>query len=85
MNNKKDELAPFTFFGQTRMVPVLLCGAPPNPAKHPPWDEEMFIEREEDWYALSGTKKCVRVITKQAWDLAEWDNIISNNPWYEMP
>lgn len=45
MSNEKVELAPFTFFGKTHMVPVVLCGAPPNPQKHPPWDEEMFIER----------------------------------------
>lgn len=61
--------APHTEFGQTRNAPVLvyLNGYPVGPGR---WDETLWAERAEDWYALTASAlagKLVRVV-----DAAQW-------------
>lgn len=62
--------APYTIFGITKMVPVVVHnfhGYLPNETS---WDEELWIERGEDWYAMQSPElrnKKVRIITREAW------------------
>jgi len=59
--------APYTIFGKTRDVPVVvyLNGKKTDLTE---WDEELWIERGEDWYGLEHSKgKRVRIIERNEW------------------
>lgn len=64
-------LAPYEFFGQVRMVPVRVwrdLAEVPDPEVG--WDDELWVERGEDWYALMSDQLCprrVRVVTREDW------------------
>lgn len=65
--------APHTFFSCTLNLPVKVYVN----GKHDPdvyeWDDELFIDRHEDWYALSSPQlrnKRVRVVTRDDWSTA---------------
>jgi hypothetical protein len=67
----KDELklAPFTIFGKTKMLPIVVWenGGKINTDT---WDTELWVERSEDWYALSSPQlknKKVRIVTREDW------------------
>ena len=62
--------APFTIFGKTRMVEtvVYLNNIRLNSCLE--WDEDLWVERHEDWYALMSDNlkyKRVRVIERDKW------------------
>lgn len=66
--------APYTTFGQTRMIPVVTytdgkLDVPPKTV----WHKDMWIEREEDWYGLP-RKGTVRIIERKVWlgDDRDW-------------
>ena len=61
--------APHTEFGKTRMVPVKvhLNG---EEIESDTWDEVLWIERSEDWYALQNRdfkNKKVRIVEREVW------------------
>jgi hypothetical protein len=61
--------APYTIFGKTKMVEVVVYE---NNKKidSDTWDEEYWIERGEDWYGLMSShfkNKKVRIITREEW------------------
>ena len=67
--------APYTAFGQTRLIEVKVW----NKGKYEPglyeWDEEMWIERGEDWYALDCQElrsKRVRIVEREDWLRSYW-------------
>ena len=62
--------APYTIFGITKMVPVVVFNSKGQLSGETTWEDDLWIEREEDWYALSSPQlvnKKVRVITRDAW------------------
>lgn len=64
----------FTMFGKTRKVPhrTFTNGKEDNPPK-PKWDDTLWIERGEDWYALNSYgKKTILVVNRQDFIDAEW-------------
>ena len=68
MTNKKKS-APHTQFGKTKVVPirVVLNGEEIDSGV---WDEVLWVERGEDWYALSSSRlknKRVRIIERDIW------------------
>lgn len=62
--------APYTIFEETKMMPVEIH-TPDNKWEYSgTWDDELWIEREEDWYALSSPQlkdKRVRVVRREQW------------------
>ena len=61
-------LRPYTSFRKTKLVPVVVYVDAKLKDYEPHWDEELWIERGEDWYAFDCMKgKRVRVITREAW------------------
>lgn len=59
--------APYTIFGKTLLVPVVVYvnGIKTDLTE---WDEELWIERGEDWYGLECSKgKRVRIIERIEW------------------
>lgn len=61
--------APYTQFNQTKMVPVVVY-LDNKQIESDTWDEEMWIERGEDWYGLMSSElkgKKVRIITREQW------------------
>lgn len=64
-------IAPYEFFGQVRMVPVHVwqeCFEVKDPEAG--WDDELWVERGEDWYALMSDQlrpRRVRVVTREDW------------------
>lgn len=59
--------APYTIFGRTLLVPVVVYvnGQKTDLTE---WDVEMWIERGEDWYGLDHYKgKRVRIIERDEW------------------
>lgn len=61
--------APYTTFGQTKLVEVEVWQ---NNSKieSDVWDEELWVERSEDWYALMSSQlvnKKVRIIERNKW------------------
>lgn len=63
--------APYTIFGQTRDVVINIVNDPNNTGE---WDAELWIERGEDWYALSSPElinKRVRIIKRDVWISAD--------------
>ena len=62
--------APFTIFGETRMVPVVVYLNHKQLKEVFEWDSDLWVERPEDWYALMSESlkyKRVRVITEEDW------------------
>ena len=62
--------APFTKFGKTRMVPVVVYLNNKQLKEVFEWDEDLWVERPEDWYALMSESlkyKRVRVIDRNEW------------------
>ena len=62
--------APFTIFGETRMVPVVVYLNNKQLKEVFEWDEEYWICRPEEWYGLMSESlkyKRVRVITEEDW------------------
>ena len=60
---------PFTMFGKTKNITVRTFT---NQKEDIPackiWDKELWVEREEDWYALSALRKyTTRVVTREEW------------------
>ena len=62
--------APHTEFGETRILPVVVYLNNRQLKEVFEWEEELWVERPEDWYALmsEGLKyKRVRVIERNEW------------------
>jgi hypothetical protein len=63
--------APYTsFWGETRMIPVVIHGYHGILERETTWDEELWVERPEDWYAMQSPQlrnKRVRIVTREAW------------------
>lgn len=62
--------APYTKFGQTRMLPVVVYLNTKQLKEVFEWDEDLWVERPEDWYALMCDAlkyKRVRVIERSEW------------------
>ena len=62
--------APFTIFGETRMVPVVVYLNNKQLKEVFEWDEDLWVERPEDWYALMSESlkyKRVRVVDRNEW------------------
>jgi len=62
--------APYTKFGQTKILPVKVYLNSKLLDKVYEWDEELWVERSEDWYALMCDAlkyKRVRVIERSEW------------------
>lgn len=59
--------APYTIFGKTKNIPVKVY-LNNKEIESDTWDEEWWIEREEDWYGLMSCKdKKVRIIERDIW------------------
>ena len=61
--------APYTIFGKTKMVEVVVYENDKK-IESDTWDEEYWIERGEDWYGLMSSNfknKKVRIITREEW------------------
>jgi len=61
--------AEYTAFGQTKQVPIKVWYQEKE-IESDEWDEDLWIERGEDWYALSSSNlknKKVRVIERSVW------------------
>jgi hypothetical protein len=61
---------PYTIFNETRSVPVKVWYQNKLQPNLFEWDETLWIERPEDWYALmsSGLRnKRVRIIEREIW------------------
>lgn len=61
--------APYTIFNETRMIEVVVYE---NGKKTDltTWDEELWVERGEDWYALMSPQlrnKKVRIVDRELW------------------
>ena len=62
--------APSTQFGKTRMLPVVVYLNGKQLKEVFEWDEELWVERSEDWYALMCDAlkyKRVRIIERNKW------------------
>ena len=60
--------APYTIFGKTKNVPVKVWYQNEYHPEMTEWDDEIWIERGEDWYQLMSVKdKRVRVIERNVW------------------
>lgn len=62
--------APYKKFGQTRTLPVVVYLNNKQLKEIFEWDEEIWVERPEDWYALMSESlkyKRVRVIDRNEW------------------
>lgn len=56
----------YTMFGKTKLVEVRLH----NEDKPGPHEETLWVERNEDWYALSSPQlrdKKVAIVTREEW------------------
>lgn len=59
---------PHTEFGKTKHLPVKVYVDAKFEDNEPQWDEVLWIERGEDWYAFGSMKgKRVRVVTREDW------------------
>ena len=52
--------APYTIFSQTRMLPVVVYLNGKQLKEVFEWDEELWVERSEDWYAIVTGKQIGR-------------------------
>lgn len=62
--------APYTAFGKTKIVPVKVYIDGKYVDGKEEWDETLWVERGEDWYAFENKKlkgKRVRVIERNIW------------------
>jgi hypothetical protein len=63
--------APYTSpWGETKILPVVVHGYQGLLQGETTWDEELWIERTEDWYALQSPQlrnKRVRIVTREDW------------------
>jgi hypothetical protein len=63
-------IAPYTSFGKTKNIPVKVWYNGKIDPTLTEWDETLWIERGEDWYALSSSglrDKRVRIIERDLW------------------
>ena len=61
--------APYTIFNETKMVEVEVYKNGYK-TEDTTWEEELWVERGEDWYALGSSQlknKRVRVIRREEW------------------
>lgn len=61
--------APYTAFGETRMVPVIVYQNGERIATDW-WTDTLWVESAEDWYALMSSRmrpNRVRVVERNAW------------------
>ena len=61
---------PYTIFNQTKNIPVKVWANNKIQPDLTEWDEELWVERPEDWYALSSPKyrnKRVRIVERSVW------------------
>lgn len=61
--------APYTTFGKTKQVPLKVMQNG-KIIESNEWDEEIWIEVGEDWYALESSQlkgKKVRIIEREVW------------------
>lgn len=61
--------APYTAFGQTKLIEVEVWQNNKK-IESDVWDEELWVERSEDWYALMSSQlvnKKVRIIERNKW------------------
>ena len=62
--------APYTMFGVTKELPIQVVYQN-KPVENPEsWDEELWVERPEDYYALQSPQlvnKRVRVVRREDW------------------
>lgn len=61
--------APHTEFGKTKLVPVKVWHNGKE-IESTSWDDVLWIERGEDWYALSSPElksKKVRIVERDVW------------------
>lgn len=61
---------PYTIFNQTKNIPVKVWYNGKIDPSLTEWDEELWVERGEDWYALSSSSlknKRVRIIERDIW------------------
>jgi hypothetical protein len=62
--------APYTAFGQTRLVEVEVYTNDDGKIESTEWDDELWVERGEDWYAMMSPQlrnKRVRIIRRENW------------------
>ena len=62
--------APYTEFGQTRLLPIVVYLNGKQLKEVSEWDENLWVERPEDWYALMCDDlkyKRVRIIERDEW------------------
>lgn len=65
--------APYIAFGKCKMVPLKVY-LNSREIESDTWDEDLWVERGEDLYALGSTEfrnKRIRVIERSAWLVAE--------------
>ena len=71
--------APYSKFGETRLVRVTTCSQRNGYVDHPPkekWDDTLWIERPEDEYALMSDwakGRVIRLVSRQDWLNAKED------------
>lgn len=64
------KFAPYTAFGKTKNLPVLVMNELGEFTNDTKWDYELWVERYEDYYALMNPKykgKKVRIIKRETW------------------
>ena len=66
----KSYKSPYTAFGETRNVPLKVWYQGKIDPNLTEWDEVIWVERGEDWYALSNSSlndKRVRIVERDEW------------------
>jgi hypothetical protein len=61
--------APYTIFGKTKQVPIRVVQNNET-IETDEWDENLWIKRGEDWYALGSPQlkgKRVKIIEREVW------------------
>lgn len=61
--------AAYTIFGKTKQVPIKIWYKNKQ-IDSDTWDTDLWVERNEDWYALMSTElvnKKVRIIERSVW------------------
>jgi hypothetical protein len=61
--------AEYTIFGETKLIPLVVRHKGEE-IQSKEWDETLWIERGEDWYALSSPQlrdKRVRIVERSVW------------------
>ena len=67
-------LAMYSAFGKVKNIPVVLFKNNQIVQKNVQWDETLWIERDEDYYALMSDtykNKIVRIVTRESWFQSE--------------